>query len=185
MPPAMVGSFLKDVLSGSWIINVIFVGVLWQVWVCLYPFSVLAAGFTFALVTPLLRVVLPETTEVLPGLLPVIGGVIAGLVAGWSACRFEEVLERYALYRAVRHCVRLPVIGMSTTMAIQKYQGFPYDPSLTGAARILEIPANLAAVLGVMIASHFLLWHWNWGREFWHRRLSAACLRRRGIQAVY
>src|SRR5690348_10632548 len=76
MPPSMVPSFLKDVLSGSWIINVVFVGVLWQVWACLYPFSTLAAGFTFAVLTPILRGVLPETTVILPGLLPVIGGIM-------------------------------------------------------------------------------------------------------------
>ena len=185
MPPAMVPSFIKDVLSGSWIINVIFVGLLWQVWVCLYPFSALAAGFTFAVVTPILRGVLPPTTVILPGLLPVIGGVIAGLVAGWNTCRFEEVLEKNALYRVVRHLVRLPVIGMSTAMALQKAEGFPYDPSPGGIAQVLEVQMNLAIVLGVMIASHFILWHWKWGREFWHHRLSAACLRKRGIQAVY
>ena len=185
MPPAMVPSFIKDVLSGSWIINVIFVGVLWQVWVCLYPFSALAAGFTFAVVTPILRGVLPPTTVILPGLLPVIGGVIAGLVAGWNACRFEEVLEKSTLYRVVRHLVRLPVIGMSTAMGLQRAEGFTYDPSPGGIAQVLKVQMNLAIVLGVMIASHFVLWHWKWGREFWHRRLSAACLRKRGIQAVY
>jgi hypothetical protein len=185
MAPSMVPSFLKDVLSGSWIINVIFVALLWQVWVCLYPFSALAAGITFALVTPLLRTVLPPTTVILPGLLPVIGGVLAGLVAGWNACRFEEKLEKIALYRVVRHLVRLPVIAMSTAMALQKTEGFPYDPSLGGVAQVLRVPLNLAVVGGVVIASHFLLWHWKWGREFWHHRLSAACLRKRGIQAVY
>jgi hypothetical protein len=31
-----------------------------------------------------------------------------------------------------------------------------------------------------MIASHFILWNWKWAREFWHHRLVAAQLRKRG-----
>jgi hypothetical protein len=56
---------------------------------------------------------------------------------------------------------------------------------LGGIARVLGVQVNLAIVIGVMIASYFILWHWKWAREFWHHRLSAACLRKRGIQAVY
>ena len=48
MPVGMVPSFLKDVLAGSFFINVVFVAILWQVWVCLYPLSALAGGVTFA-----------------------------------------------------------------------------------------------------------------------------------------
>jgi hypothetical protein len=31
-----------------------------------------------------------------------------------------------------------------------------------------------------MIASHFILWNSKWAREFWHHRLVAAQLRKRG-----
>jgi hypothetical protein len=162
MPVSMVPSFLKDVLAGSFIINVIFVGILWQVWVCLYPLSALAGGVTFAVATPVLRTLLPPTTVIAPGLFPVAGGIIAALVAGWNVCRLEEILAKSGLYRLLRHLVRLPLLGMSTAMALQKAELVPYDPSLSGIARVLRTPMNLEIVVGVMIASHFIVWNWRW-----------------------
>lgn len=184
MPVSMVPSFLKDVLAGSFIINVAFVGILWQVWVCLYPLSALAGGVTFAVATPVLRALLPRTTVIAPGLFPIAGGIIAALVAGWNVCRLEEVLAKSYFYRVLRHLVRLPLLGMATATILQKAQLRPYDPSLGGIAQVLRTPSNLGIVVGVMIASHFILWNWKWGREFWHRRLASAQLRRRGWQAV-
>jgi hypothetical protein len=88
------------------------------------------------------------------------------LVAGWNVGRLEEVLARSWVYRVLRHLVRLPLLGMSTAMVLQKAQLRPYDPSLKGIAEVLRTPSNLAIVVGVMIASHFILWYWKWGRKF-------------------
>jgi len=93
------------------------------------------------------------------GAFPVAGGIIAALVAGWDVCRLEKVLAKSFFYRVVR----LPLLGMATAMALQKAQLLPYDPSLTGIARILRTPMNLEIVAGVMIASHFIFWNWKWG----------------------
>ena len=184
MPLSMVIPFLRDVAAGSFIVNVIFVAMLWRVWVCLYPLSALTGAFTFQVATPLLRRVLPPSTVIAPGLFPVAGGIIAALVALWNVSRLEEVLAHNAFYRLGRHLVRLPLLGMATAMVLQRAERRPYDPTLSGVARVLRTPTNLEIVVGVMIASHFILWNWSWGREFWHRRLASAQLRRRGRQAV-
>lgn len=184
MPSSMVIPFLRDVAAGSFIVNVIFVGMLWRLWICLYPLSALTGALTFLVATPLLRSVLPPSTVIAPGLLPVAGGIIAAVVALWNASRLEEVLAHNAFYRILRHLVRLPLLGMATAMALQKAELRPFDPTLSGIAQVLRTATNLAIVVGVMIASHFILWNWRWGREFWHRRLASANLRRRGRQAV-
>jgi len=62
-------------------------------------------------------------------------------------------------------------------VAIQEAQGLPYNPTLEGIMPILKTPLYLAIVIGVMIASHFILWNWKKARTFWHRRLAGARLR--------
>jgi hypothetical protein len=37
--------------------------------------------------------------------------------------------------------------------------------------RFLTNPVNLGVWAAIMVAIHFLLWNWKWGRSFWHRRL--------------
>lgn len=166
-------------LGGDFLLNLIFVGILWQLWICLYPLSALAGLFTLVYAMPYLRGVLPISPIIGPGLYAVVLGCGAALVALWSASRFEQVLARHSLYRIVRHVVRLPLLGMAAVVAIRKAHGLPYDPTLTGITPILKTPANLAIVIGVMIAFHFILWNWKGARDFWHRRLAGARLRSR------
>ncbi len=162
---------------GDFVLNLIFVGFLWHIWICLYPLSALAGLFTLVYALPFLRSVLPESSIIGPGLYAVVLGCGAALVALWSASRLEEVLARYSVYRIVRHVVRIPLLGMAAVVGIEKAQGLPYDPTLTGITAILRAPVNLAIVIGFMIAWHFILWNWNGARAFWHRRLAGARLR--------
>jgi hypothetical protein len=164
-------------LGGDFLLNLIFVGFLWELWICLYPLSALAGLFTLVYALPYLRGVLPVSPIIGPGLYAVVLGCGAALVALWSASRLEQVLARHSLYRIIRHVARLPLLGMAAVVAIQKAHGLPYDPTLTGITPILETPANVAIVIGVMIAFHFILWNWKGARDFWHRRLAGARLR--------
>jgi hypothetical protein len=165
--------------GGDWFLNVLFVGVLWEVWVCLYPLAALAGLLTLLYSMPLLRRLLPPSPIIGPGLYAVVLGFVAAAVVLWSVSRLEHVLARFGFYRILRHVVRLPLLGLATVVVIQKLQGLPYDLTLAGITPILKAPANLAIVVGVMIASHFILWNWKWAREFWHRRLASAQLRKR------
>jgi len=179
MPVDQVLPFLKDVAGRDFLLNLIFVGFLWEVWVCLYPLSALAGLFTLFYSIPLLRRVLPASPIIGPGLYAVVVGLVAGAVVLWKASRLEHDLARHKLYRILRHLVRLPLLGIAAVVALEKAQGLPYNPTPAEVVQILRVPANLAIVLGVMIASHFILWNWKWGREFWHRRLVSARLRKR------
>jgi len=166
--------------GGDFFFNLIFVGILWELWVCLYPLSALTGFFTWMYSIPLLRPLLPQMGVTDPGLC-VVAGALAGAVVLWIASRYEHVLARYSAYRIPRHLVRLPLLGFASALAIQKFEGFRYNPTPAGLEPILKVPQNLAVVVGVMIAAHFVLWNWTSAREFWHRRLAGAQLRKRGM----
>lgn len=67
--PAVAGN-----LGGDFLLNLIFVGILWQFWICLYPLSALAGLFTLVYALPYLRGVLPISPIIGPGLYAVCGG---------------------------------------------------------------------------------------------------------------
>jgi hypothetical protein len=180
MPADQVFPFLKSSAGGDFGLNVVFVGVLWEVWVCLYPISALAGLLTLLYGMPFLRNVLPPSPLIGPGLYAVVLAFVAAAIVLWNVSRLEHVLARHNLYRILRHLVRLPLLGMGTVILLQKAQGLPYDPTPAGVTQFLKTPANLGIVLGVMVASHFILWNWKGAREWWHRRLAGAQLRKRG-----
>ena len=170
---------LGSAARGDFGLNLLFCGLLWEVWVCLYPLSALAGLFTLIYGMPFLRGVLPPSPIVGPGLYAVVLGFVAAAVVLWTASRLEHVLARHLPYRLLRHLVRLPLLGLATVITIQKMHGLPYNPTPAGVMPILKSPTNLGIVLAVMIASHFILWNWKRPREFWHRRLVGARLRGR------
>jgi hypothetical protein len=180
MPAGDVLPFLRNQARGDFLLNVIFVGILWEVWICLYPLSALAGLLTLTNGMPFLRSVLPASPIIGPGLYAVVLGILAALVVLWNVSRLEHKLARYGAYRILRHLVRIPLLGIATVVAIEEAQGFPYDPTPAGINRILKTPANLAIVVGAMVAAHFILWNWKAARAFWHRRLESAQLRTRG-----
>lgn len=179
MPVEDVLPILRTAAQGDFLLNLIFIGFLWEVWVCLYPVAALAGILTLIYGMPFLRSVLPPSPVIGPGLFAVVLAFVAAAVVLWSVSRLEHVLAGSGPYRILRHAVRLPLLGLATVIMIQKVQGLPYDPMPAGVMQVLKTPTNPAIVLGVMIASHFILWNWKWGREFWHRRLMSAQLRER------
>ena len=82
-------------------------------------------------------------------------------------------------YPVACRLVRLPLLRLATVAVLQQAQGMRYDLTMAGVMRILKSPQNLGIVLAAMLASRFILWNWKWAREFWHRRLTGARLRRR------
>jgi hypothetical protein len=179
MPARDVLPFIGRSAGGDFLLNLIFVGVLWEVWICLYPLSAIAGLLTLLYGMPFLRGVVPASSIIAPGLYAVGLAFIAAAVVLWNVSRLEHVLARTGLYRVLRHLVRLPLVGLATVVALESAQGLPYDPTMQGVRRVLNTPANLVIVVGVMIASHFILWNWKWARGFWHHRLVAAQLRKR------
>ncbi|MGA2189351.1 MAG: hypothetical protein ABSH33_12535 [Steroidobacteraceae bacterium] len=178
LPAAELPGVIARGIKGDFLLNVIFVGVLWEVWVCLYPLAALAGLYTFVLALPFLRRALPDSPIIGPGLYAVILAPVAALIVLWSVSRLEHVFARNLLFRVIRHGVRLLLLAALTLLVIQKTQGHPYDPSLAEAYRILGSPQNLTIVVAVVIGSHFALWNWRFAREFWHRRLESARLRK-------
>ncbi len=73
------------------------------------------------------------------------------------------------------------MIGWAVALMIQKAQGLPYDVAPAAVLPLLNDRTHLGIVIGAMVASHFILWNWDWPREFWHRRLVGARLRPLGI----
>lgn len=182
MPAGNVLPYFASSAKGDFLLNAIFVGFFWEVWVCLYPLSALAGLFTLVYTMPFLRSVLPPSPIIGPGLYAVVLGIIAAAVALWTASRLEHRLARSLLYRIPRHLVRLLMLGWAAAVAIQKGQGLPYNPSPAAIMPLLkEDHTALGTVIGVMVASHFVLWNWTWARDFWHRRLVGARLRPFGI----
>ncbi len=180
MPAGGALPFSRNLAGGDFLLNLVFVGILWEVWVCLYPLSAVAGLLTLLYGMPFLRGVVPESPIIAPGLYAVGLAFVAAAVVLWNLSRLEHLLARSDLYRILRHLVRLPLLGLATVIALESAEGLPYDPTMPGVKRILSTPTNLVIVVGVMIASHFILWNWKWAREFWHRRLAAAQLRKRG-----
>lgn len=163
--------------AGDFLLNVIAVGVLSPVWVCLYPLSALAGAFTFFYAYPFLLRFVPRSLLVgqyLPTL--IVGSVVAAVVL-WTVSRFESVIAANGGFRIARHVVRLPLLGLLTILAIERTHGLRYNFAWPLVSRILSIPQYLAIVIGAMVAAHFVLWNWKWAREFWHRRLRGARLR--------
>jgi hypothetical protein len=69
------------------------------------------------------------------------------------------------------------MIGWGVALAIQKFMDLPYDVRPAAVLPLLKHHTHLAIVVGAVIASHFILWNWDWPREFWHRRMVGARLR--------
>jgi hypothetical protein len=128
---------------------------------------------------PLLRSLLPDSPIIGPGLYAVVLASIAALVVLWNVSRLEHTLARHNAYRPLRHMVRIPLLGLAVVVAIEEYLGFSYDPSPAAITRILQNAAKLAFVVASTVAAHFTLWNWKRAREFWHRRLEGANLRKR------
>jgi len=181
------GVSLKDAVTavghsaaGDFFLNLVVVGVLWEAWVCLYPLAALAGAFTFYYAFPFVLRFVPRSLILGSGLSLMVVGLAAAAVVLWIVSRFEHVLAGNGVYRLARHFVRLPLLGIAAILLIERTHGVRYTLALPVVSRVLSIPQYLAIVIGTMVAGHFALWNWKWGREFWHERLRGAQLRKRG-----
>ncbi len=165
--------------AGDFLINLVVVGVLWEVWVCLYPLAALAGAFTFYYAFPFVLHFVPRSLLAGSGLSLMVVGLAAAAVVLWMVSRFEHVLAENGVYRLSRHFVRLPLLGLAAILLIERAHGVRYTLASPVVSRVLSIPQYLAIVIGTMVAAHFALWSWKWGREFWHERLRGAQLRKR------
>lgn len=161
----------------DFLLNLIFVGILWELWICLYPVAFLAGLFTLAVALPFFRAVVPADPVIGQGIVGISLGILAALIALWMVSRLEHKLAKHKVFRVLRHIVRIPLLGLAAIVAIQESNGLSYNPTPDGIAPILRVPMNLAIVVAVMIAAHFILWNWDRARAFWHRRLEGARLR--------
>jgi len=169
-------------VGGDFVLNLVFVGVLWEVWILLYPLSAAIASFSLLYGAGLARRFVPNDSAINPDLLASSIAVAAALIVLWNVSRLEHVLARFMVYRIARHLVRVVLAGVIAIAAIQSLQGIPlwYRLPTRDVSQVLASPKNMGIVLGVMLAAHFVLWNWRWGRQFWHRRLMGAQLRKRG-----
>lgn len=170
-------------LGGLFPVNVIALGVLWPVWVCLYPLAAVTGAFTFYYAYPFLLRFVPRSVLAGENLPVLVVGFAAAAVVLWNVSRFEHVLAANQGFRLARHVVRLPLFGLLAILAIERYHGVRYNLSWPLVSRVLSIPQYLAIVIGTMVAAHFILWNWAWAREFWHRRLMIARLRKPAMGA--
>ena len=166
--------------AGDFVMNLAVVGILWVLWVCLYPLAALAGAFTFYDAFPFLLRFVPRPLLAGFGVSLMVVGLAAAAVVLWIVSRLEHVLAGNRVYRLARHFVRLPLLGLAAILLIERAHGVRYTLALPVVSRILSIPQYLAIVIGTMVAAHFALWNWKWGREFWHERLRGAQLRKRG-----
>ena len=160
--------------------NLAVVGILWVLWVCLYPLAALAGAFTFYYAVPFLLRLVPRPLLAGFGVSLMVVGLAAAAVVLWIVSRLEHVLAGNRVYRLARHFVRLPLVGLAVILLIERTHGIRYTVALHVVSRILSIPQYFAMVIGSMVVAHFALWNWQWGREFWHERLRGAQLRKRG-----
>ena len=168
--------------GGDFLFNLIVVGVLSPAWACLYPLSATAGLFTLLFGAGLAVRFVPHDTSINPNLIASAIALVAALVVLWNVSRLEHILSRYNAYRIPRHVVRLVLIAVATVIAIQRAQGIPisYAAQNLNLKYVLSNPMNLGIVIGVVVASHFILWNWKWARDFWHARLEGARLRKKG-----
>jgi hypothetical protein len=113
-----------------------------------------------------------------------LGGLIAGFAAAVIVSRVEYRLTRNFALRWTRHVVRLILFGVLALPLIQatvgegrmggSYARYIFAALSNPRALLSQLanPQNLAIVVAVVVAMHFILWKAETLRRFWHRRLS-------------
>jgi hypothetical protein len=180
--PGQAAQIIASGAKGDFLLNLVAVGCVWPLWICLYPIAAAAGYFALLFGAGLAIRYVPRDAPINPNLIASAIGIVAGLIVLWNVSRFEHILARFNAYRIPRHAVRLALIAGLAALAIQRFQGIPISymaPNLN-FRYVFSDPKNIGIVLAVVVASHFILWNWKWARDFWNRRLTAAQLRRRG-----
>jgi len=162
----------------NFIFSWFFMACVWQFFLCLYPVTSLAAIATGFLTVPIFTRLLPPDGKDVATLL----GVISGAVVMGVLIRIEYRLAQNTRFRLIRHVLRLALLSVLTIPAIMVATGAVEIGTTSGfftaivnhpgvLLRFITQPVNFGIWAAVMVAVHFLLWNWKWGRNFWHRRL--------------
>jgi len=180
--PGQAAQIIAASAKGDFLLNLAVVGCVSPVWACLYPVAAAAGYLALLFVAGIAIRYVPRDAPINPNLIASAIALVAALVVLWNVSRLENVLARFNAYRIPRHLVRLVLLASLAVVAIQMLRGTPISYALAtpNFKHALFEPANLGIVLGVVVASHFILWNWKWARDFWDRRLTAARLRKRG-----
>jgi hypothetical protein len=180
--PAQAAQIIATSVKGDFLLNLALVACVSPVWACLYPLAAGAGSLALLFVAGIAIRCLPRDVPINPNLIASAIAFVVALIVMWNVSRFEHILARFDAYRIPRHLVRLVLLGGLAVVAIQWLRGIPisYAVSAPSFKHVLFEPTNLGIVLGVVLASHFVLWNWKWAQDFWDRRLMAAQLRKRG-----
>jgi ACR3 family arsenite efflux pump ArsB len=159
------------------ILSVLMVAILWIPTVCLYPLTALIGiGAGFLTVPIFARLLPPDGGDVASVL-----GVAVGVVLIGTMIRVEYRLANNSLYRIGRHVIRLVLLSLVAIPVIQLTLGAQAETTTTRyifsvlndprqIARFLSSSQNIAILIGVAVALHFILWNERL-RKFWHGRL--------------
>jgi hypothetical protein len=166
------------VAPGSWpILSLILVPFVWKLWMCLYPLPALAGFATvFAGAFAFNRFMPPQADSTMR-LLATGAPYVLGLAVLIVMSRVDHRIGRYLAYRLPRHIVRLALLALLVIAGIQEAQGIVvYGPWPMANLRALQ-NSDIAIVVVVLVAMHFLLWTNNFIRRIWQSRLAAIGLR--------
>jgi hypothetical protein len=167
---------LGTMASGDFLLNVVFVGLFWEVFIVLQPLSAAAGALTIFFGWPLLRLTVGD------GLIATVVPYIAAAVVFWIVSRIENTMARSNFYRIPRHLIRLFLISTIVVMSVQRFMGIPLPTAISNSRVVptLQDSKLLGIFLVTILAAHFFLWNFTSARKFWHRRLVAARLRKPG-----
>jgi len=178
--PGQAAQIIVTSGKGDFLLNLALVGCVSPVWACLYPLAAGAGCLALFFVAGVAIRFIPRDAPLNPNLIASSIALFAALVVLWNVSRFEHVLARFNAYRIPRHLVRLGLLGGLAVVSIEWLRGIPLSFAVSAPSfkRALFDPTNLGIVLGVVVASHFILWNWKWAHDVWDRRLIAARLRK-------
>ena len=174
MPSGEVSAIPAQIVTSALLMLMI-----WEVFPCLYPMTVIAAIMARLLTEPLVNLVEPAETK---GDLGYLMGWLAAAVAVGIMIRLEYRLAQNPGFRLSRHVVRMVLFSMLAIPILMLCMGAPYSKSTTlfifsvvtsppTMLSFLAEPSNLAIWAAFMVGVHFMIWNWKWGRQFWHNRL--------------
>ena len=142
---------------------------------CLYPLAAGSALLAGLLTNGMLSLVAPALGD--DGRLPF--AIMAGAVAFWVSSRFDHRLaDQSAIYRQVRHIVRLFLIAFFITVNTINQQTGGSMPRNVQQFQAIISDSRFVIVMGfAMVGAHFLLLKTKRFREFWHWGLQIVKLR--------
>jgi hypothetical protein len=176
-PVAGGGGGLGGVLAQI-VFSLVLLMLLWIPMACLYPVTALAGiASGAAIFRASERLLPPDARDVALAL-----GFVVAAVAVLKVYRIEYRLAEKPAFRAVRHAVRMLLLGVWAIPILELSMGATGPSTSTGyiltevrspraLAAFLKQPRNLALWVAALVGLHLLLWSGKSVRRWWHRRL--------------